>query len=146
MAKRGLGTHFLKQWREYRGLSLRKLAGMMEGEPGVALTSHANIGRIENFQQPYSQEILEAAAEALGCTVIDILTVDPTTAGADIAGPAAKLRAAMLAYGVDRSQVELAIGVLGNFVPKEVGAQPEYSPSRDRSAPASPRRAKAPSE
>lgn len=78
---RELGNHFLKQWREYRGLSLRKLAGMMEVEPGVPLTSHANIGRIENFQQPYSQEILEASAETLGCTVIDILTVDPTAAG-----------------------------------------------------------------
>lgn len=81
MADRPLGKHFLKQWREYRGLSLRKLAGRMEKEPGVQLTSHANIGRIENFQQPYSQDILEAAAEALDCTVEQILTVDPTKDG-----------------------------------------------------------------
>lgn len=82
MAKRELGQHFLKQWREFRGLSLRKLADRMEVEPGIQVTSHANIGRIENFQQPYSQEILEAAAEALNCTVTDILTVDPTKEGA----------------------------------------------------------------
>jgi len=81
MADRHLGKHFLKQWREYRGLSLRKLADRMEVEPGIQLTSHANIGRVENFQQPYTQEILEAAATALECTVTDILTVDPTKEG-----------------------------------------------------------------
>lgn len=81
MEKRQLGKHFLRQWREYRGLSLRKLAERMEVEPGVPLTSHANLGRIETFQQPYSQEILEAAAIALGCTVSDLLMVDPTKEG-----------------------------------------------------------------
>lgn len=81
MTDRPLGKHFLRAWREYRGLSLRQLADRMEREPGVPLTSHANIGRIEKFQQPYSQEIIEAAASALGCTVVDILTVDPTKAG-----------------------------------------------------------------
>lgn len=81
MQERHLGKHFLKQWREYRGLSLRKLADRMEIEPGVPVTSHANIGRIEKFQQPYSQDILEAAAVALGCSVTDILNVDPTKDG-----------------------------------------------------------------
>lgn len=53
----------------------------MEIEPGVPITSHANIGRIETFQQPYTQDILEAAAAALNCTVEQILTVDPTKDG-----------------------------------------------------------------
>jgi hypothetical protein len=53
----------------------------MEAEPGVPITSHANIGRIETFQQPYTQEIIEAAAHALDCTVEQILTVDPTKDG-----------------------------------------------------------------
>lgn len=53
----------------------------MEIEPGVPITSHANIGRIETFQQPYSQDIMEAAAVALDCTVEQILTVDPTKEG-----------------------------------------------------------------
>ena len=57
------------------------MADRMEVEPGVPLTSHANLGRIETFQQPYSQEILEAAAVALGCEVEDILTIDPTKEG-----------------------------------------------------------------
>lgn len=81
MSERPLGKHFLKQWREYRGYSLRRLADRMEREPGVPLMSHANIGRVENFQQPYSQELLEAAAVAFGCTVEQILTVDPTKEG-----------------------------------------------------------------
>lgn len=78
MGERRLGKHFLRQWREYRGYSLRTLANRMEVEPGVALTSHANLGRIETFQQPYSQEIMEAAAVALDCSVRDLLEVDPT--------------------------------------------------------------------
>lgn len=81
MAHRVLGKHFLKEWREYRGLSLRKLADRMESEPGVQLMSHANIGRVENFQQPYTQELLEAASLALECSVTDLLTVDPTKDG-----------------------------------------------------------------
>lgn len=81
MTPRTLGKHFIRQWREYRGYSLRKLAGMMEKSPGEQLTSHANLGRIETFEQPYSQEILEALAVALRCDVIDLLTVDPNKDG-----------------------------------------------------------------
>lgn len=81
MTKRELGKHYLRQWREHRGLSLRKLADRMELEPGVPMTSHANIQRIERFEQPYSQEILEAAALALDCSITDILTVDPSKDG-----------------------------------------------------------------
>lgn len=81
MTKRELGKHYLRQWREHRGLSLRKLADRMELEPGVPITSHANIQRIERFEQPYSQEILEAAALALDCTTTDILSVDPSKDG-----------------------------------------------------------------
>lgn len=81
MEKRQLGKHYLREWRQYRGLSLRKLADRMEVEPGIPITSHANLGRIETFNQPYSQEILEAAATALECSVPDLLTVDPTKDG-----------------------------------------------------------------
>jgi transcriptional regulator with XRE-family HTH domain len=81
MVERVLGRHFLREWRKFRGLSLRGLADRMEAEPGIPITSHANIGRIETFQQPYTQEIIEAAAHALDCTVEQILTVDPTKDG-----------------------------------------------------------------
>lgn len=77
MAERTLGKHYLRQWREYRGLSLRKLADRLEREPGEQLMSHANIGRVETYEQPYSQELIEAAAIALECSVSDLLTRDP---------------------------------------------------------------------
>lgn len=77
MAKRDLGKHHIREWREFRGLSLRKFADRLESEPGVPLMSHANIGRIETGQQPYDQEFLEAAATALETTVTDLLTVNP---------------------------------------------------------------------
>ncbi len=73
-----LGKHYIREWRDFRGLSLRRLADRMETSPGEQLTSHANIGRIESFQQPYSQEIVEALAVALECTVPELLTVDPS--------------------------------------------------------------------
>ncbi len=40
-----------------------------------------NIGRIERGEQPYTQDFLEAAAEALNASVVDLLTVDPTKEG-----------------------------------------------------------------
>lgn len=79
--KRELGKHFIREWRQYRGLSLRRLAERMEIEPGVPLTSHANIQRIEKYEQPYSQEILEAIADALDCAPTDLLSVDPAKNG-----------------------------------------------------------------
>lgn len=77
MSNRDLGHHYLRAWRNYRGLSLRDLANRMEAEPGVPLMSHANIGRVEKGEQPYTQELLEAAAVALDTSVTDLLTVDP---------------------------------------------------------------------
>lgn len=67
----------MRQWREYRGLSLRRFAELMQTEDGELLMSHANIGRVETLQQPYSQDLLEAASVALRCSVTDLLTVDP---------------------------------------------------------------------
>lgn len=93
MNKRDLGRHYLREWREHRGLSLRKFADRMEVEPGVPLMSHANIGRVETGDQPYTQELLEAAAKALECTVTDLLTVDPRIDDA-VAQLTALLRAA----------------------------------------------------
>ena len=72
---------YLRQWREHRGLSLRRLAERMETEPGVELISHASLGRIEKGQQPYSQPIIEAAAVALNVSVPMLLEMDPTKEG-----------------------------------------------------------------
>lgn len=54
---------------------------MMEVSPGVPLMTFVNIGRIETGKQPYTQDFLEAASEALKATVVELLTVDPTKDG-----------------------------------------------------------------
>lgn len=49
---------FIKQWREYRNLSQDALAERLE-------TSKASISRIESGEQAYTQDFLEACADAL---------------------------------------------------------------------------------
>ena len=64
MAKRILGKHYIKQWRELRGLSLERLANRMEVEPGGAqLISAMSLSRIERGKQPYSEELLNALSK-----------------------------------------------------------------------------------
>ena len=73
---------YIKEWREKRGLSLRRLADRLEHSPGGdLLISHSSIGRIEKGQQPYSQPVLEAIAEALGVTASTLLEVNPEKDG-----------------------------------------------------------------
>lgn len=62
-------TH-LKQWREARKLSQDQLADLMG-------TSGASVSRVENGETPYTQDWLEAAADALGCTAADLISRDP---------------------------------------------------------------------
>lgn len=81
MSERKYGKTFIKEWREFRGLSLRRLADRMEINGPNDTISHASLGRIENGDQPYSQPILEALALALSCSVTDLLGVDPTKEG-----------------------------------------------------------------
>ncbi|MGR9384885.1 helix-turn-helix domain-containing protein [Rhizobium leguminosarum] len=81
MAERTYNKTYIKEWREYRGLSLRRLADRLELDGPDETLSHSSIGRIENGQQPYSQPILEALAAALNVSVTDLLSVDPTKEG-----------------------------------------------------------------
>lgn len=114
MNKRDLGKHYIRAWRNYRGLSLRDLANRMESEPGVPLMSHANIGRVEKGEQPYTQELLEAAAAALETTVTDLLTVDPQIDDA-VVQLTAILRAA------SGSEQEMALRVVREMLAKQAG-------------------------
>jgi transcriptional regulator with XRE-family HTH domain len=82
MAKQHHPNHYIREWRLYRGLSLRKLAARMEKEPGGAeIISHVSIGRIENGIQPYSQPILEALSVALNVSKSALLEVNPEKEG-----------------------------------------------------------------
>lgn len=80
-AERKYSKTYIREWREFRGLSLRRLADRIELEGPAETISHASIGRIEKGEQPYSQPILEALAHALNCSVTDLLSVDPTKEG-----------------------------------------------------------------
>lgn len=61
----------LRAWREYRGLSQETLAARVD-------STAASISRLENGRQPYSQPLLEALADALGCTAADLIMRPPT--------------------------------------------------------------------
>ena len=61
---------FLKEWRVYRGYTQEQLAEMVGWSVG-------NVSQLERGLQGYSQEGLEALAEALRCDPGHILTVNP---------------------------------------------------------------------
>ena len=82
MTKRTLGKHFIKQWREYRGLSQARLAARMEEEPGGdELISAMSLSRIERGIQPYSENLLNALSDALSCSPWELLSVNPEADG-----------------------------------------------------------------
>lgn len=62
---------FIKKWREYRNLTQDELAERLE-------TSKASISRVENGQQAYTQDLLEACADILKTTPAGLLEIDPT--------------------------------------------------------------------
>jgi transcriptional regulator with XRE-family HTH domain len=62
---------FLNEWREYRNLTQEQLAERV----GMSVS---NVSQLEQGRQGYSQEGLEALAEALQCEPGQLLTVDPT--------------------------------------------------------------------
>jgi transcriptional regulator with XRE-family HTH domain len=69
--QRLFGPHFLRQWREYKGMTL-EAAGEAVG------LSHAQLGRIERRLQKYNQALLEALAELYGTDPASLIIRDPT--------------------------------------------------------------------
>lgn len=61
---------FIRQWREYQGLTLEMLADRVG-------TTHASLSRVERGLQPYSQPLLEALADALSVEPADLLMRNP---------------------------------------------------------------------
>ncbi len=68
--KRQLRRHYLQQWREHRGLSQEQAAIRLA-------ISRTQLSEIENMRSPYSQGLLEAAADAYGCGPADLILRDP---------------------------------------------------------------------
>lgn len=82
MPKAVQGQHYIRQWREKRGVSLRKLAERLEVEPGGdPLVSYASLSRIETGEQPFSEPILNAISEALDVPRVMLLEMDPLKEG-----------------------------------------------------------------
>lgn len=67
----GRRNTYIRHWREHRGYSQEKLGGMIG-------TSGAMISRIENGNTPYTQDTLEALAEALSTDPASLLMRDPS--------------------------------------------------------------------
>jgi len=63
--------HFVREWRKFRGLTLERLADRLD-------TSAANLSRIEKGQQPYTQDMLEALADALATDPASLIMRDPS--------------------------------------------------------------------
>lgn len=72
---RQLRSHFIRAWREHRGLSQDKLVARVQER--VEGFSKSTLSRIERAEQPYSQPILEAIAWALDCEPQDLLMRRP---------------------------------------------------------------------
>lgn len=68
--KRGRRTYF-KEWRKFRGLTQEQLAERLE-------LTQATVARIERGDIAYTQPVLEAMAEALGCSPADLIVRDPS--------------------------------------------------------------------
>jgi transcriptional regulator with XRE-family HTH domain len=64
--------HFIKQWREHRGLSQLQMAERI----GI---DKSYVSKIENGKKRYDQPFLEAAAEVLNCSPADLIVRDPST-------------------------------------------------------------------
>lgn len=76
------GNHYLRQWREYRGLSLRALASRLEVSPGGPLIAdYAALSRIETGETRFNEDVLNAVAEALDVDRTDLLSKDPNKDG-----------------------------------------------------------------
>jgi transcriptional regulator with XRE-family HTH domain len=71
---------YLREWREEAGLTQDQLADRIETLSGYRM-SKAQISRIELGKQPYSQDFLETAAEALGTDAASLLMRNPQRDG-----------------------------------------------------------------
>lgn len=69
--RRKYSRTFLREWRQYRGLTLERLADR------VGMTA-GNLSQLERGNQGYIQETMEGLAHALQTDVASLLMRDPT--------------------------------------------------------------------
>jgi transcriptional regulator with XRE-family HTH domain len=78
MARTPLG-HFLREWREYRGYSLKEV------EAGTGI-KHSSLGRIERGEYGYEQRHLEALADFYRTQPALLLGANPLVSARPIRG------------------------------------------------------------
>ena len=131
-----LGRTYIAEWREARGLTQEQLAERIS-------MSRSTLSKMETSDSPYTQRSLEAIAVALRCKPHELLM---PVVGDDQRTPEMALRSAMIAYGVDYTQLDRAVQIISTFVtPQSSGEQSERNLSDDRSQPASRRHESVPS-
>lgn len=94
MGKKRFRKTQIRAWRKHRTLSLVKLASRIDMTP-------SNLSKIERGEQPYTQPVLEALAEALNVTAADLIMRPP--------GSIAPLRAELESLAPDDQARALAI-------------------------------------
>lgn len=62
--------HFFREWRKFRALTQQQLADRVD-------LSKPQVSRLETGKQNYTQETLEAFADALGVTAAELLSPPP---------------------------------------------------------------------
>jgi transcriptional regulator with XRE-family HTH domain len=130
-----LGRTYIAEWRDSRGLTQEALAERIS-------MSRSTLSKIETSDSPYTQRTLEAIAAVLKCKPSDLLMPYAAT---EQLSPEAALRSSLLAFGVDRSQLERATAIIKTFVPATAPEeQSVQSPSDGQSQPASRRRVSTP--
>ena len=70
--RRTLSRTFLKEWRDYRGLTQEQAAERLN-------VSRTLLSKIENAKSPYTQGFMEAASVAYQCEVADLIMRDPNS-------------------------------------------------------------------
>lgn len=78
----GRKATYIRAWRKDRGYSLDEVVGRLD-VLGVSITG-ASLSRIERGLQPYSQDFLEALADALNVSVSQLIEHDPSLPGAKV--------------------------------------------------------------
>lgn len=86
MAKGKHTSHFLRQWREHRDLSLEAVSERImllsaqwasDGESRARTMTYATLSRIERGKLPYNQHLLELLADIYQTTPASLLVSDP---------------------------------------------------------------------
>ena len=127
------GMADLKTRRENLGLTQAQLAELTG-------TSQPQIRRLENGERELTVAWAERLAGPLRTTAISILFPDAVIGG----DPEARLRSALLAFGVDREDLGRAVSAVKVFVDDPDGQSSQDLPD-DQSGLSSPRREEEPS-